>query len=618
MRTFLLTTAIIIIFGTSTLFADSGEDRFNELKNRYYELRQDKKKRQFRVYWSNISKELQTLSEKSDPKLRVRVYFILGELFRDLRRITLSPYDFESAIEYYKKVFTEFPDSNLADDALFYTGKLYLEVENDTDTAIKYFKTIREKYPKGDYFDKAITILNSVPDSDRAEPVPKEKPAEKAVTVQKEEVREQETETVKAPAAEPAKNIFSLNELKIQVGEKGAVCEIFTSAQVRYQYKELPEDVKAQKPPRIYIDLIDTRLSENISKFYSIEKGFLKAVRAGQFADNTVRIVFDLVSIQTYLIYTAENPDRIIMHFGDIADVKPLEISKPEDKKKTEAVIEKEPATKTPDKPAQVVERSEEELNSKIIESIKSDLKKNTIEKKTNTIPLSKQLGLKVKRIVIDPGHGGDDQGAVGKGGLKEKDVVLDIALELAKIIKKNTDLEVFLTRDSDVTLKLSERAALAREKKADLFISIHANANKNRKFAGVEVYYLNNTDDRASQKVAMLENINSDKSISDLKMTLLDLAISANVDESMRLAQYVQSGIVSRLRKKYPDVKDRGVKYALFYVLFGTEIPSILVETSFLSNPVEEKRLKSREYRRQIAEGIFEGIMKYINISDD
>ncbi|MGC9042579.1 MAG: N-acetylmuramoyl-L-alanine amidase family protein, partial [Myxococcota bacterium] len=126
------------------------------------------------------------------------------------------------------------------------------------------------------------------------------------------------------------------------------------------------------------------------------------------------------------------------------------------------------------------------------------------------------------------------------------------------------------------------------------------------------------NTDDRAAQKVAMLENINSDKSISDLKMTLLDLAISANVDESMRLAQYVQDGIVSKLRRKYPDVKDRGVKYALFYVLFGTEIPSILVETSFISNPTEEKRLRSKEYKRLIAEGIYEGIVKYINVLNE
>ncbi len=607
MRVISIILTVFVIYNIGLLYADTNEDKFSELKNRYNELRQDKKKRRFRVYWSKISNELKSLSEKADPKLKVRIYFVLGELYRDLRKITLSPYDFEAAVEYYKNVFSEFPKSNLSDDALYYTGKLYLEVENDSDTAIKYFKIIREKYPGGDYFDKAITILNSVPDSDKVEPAQKDKGS----VIEKEKKGEKTTETEEAVVVDSKekKIISSLNDLKIQIGENGALCELITSGPVRYLYKELPEDLKASKPPRIYIDLIDTKLSENINKLYMVEKGFLRAVRAGQFADNTVRIVFDLVSIKTYLIYTAENPDRIVMHFGDVENIKPVETIISAEKREIKGEIESD--KNIPDKKTN---RPEDEINKAIVESIKSDLKKNITEKKTDTIPLSKQLGLKVKRIVIDPGHGGDDQGAVGKKGLKEKDVVLDIALELAKIIKKNTAIEVILTRDKDTSVKLSERAAIAREKRADLFISIHANANKNRKFSGVEVYYLNNTDDRASQKVAMLENINSDKSISDLKMTLLDLAISANVDESMRLAKYVQTGIITRLKKKYPDVKDRGVKYALFYVLFGTEIPSILVETSFVSNPVEEKRLRTKEYKREIAEGIFEGILKYIN----
>ncbi|MCX7944797.1 MAG: N-acetylmuramoyl-L-alanine amidase [Deltaproteobacteria bacterium] len=602
-----------LICNLNLLSAEPIEEKFLELKNRFAELKQDKKKRLYRVHWSKVSKELLELAEKAEPKLRVRIYFVLGELYRELRKITLSPYDFESAVEYYKKVSFEFPESNLADDALYYLGKLYLEVENDTDMAIKYFKMIKEKYPKGDYFDKAITILNSVPDAYNLETQGAE------VTDSGIEVKDTEDKTVKAKMSEqgvegePTKTLFTLNEIKLQVGEKGAICELFVTGQVRYLYKELPEDIKAQKPPRIYIDLIDTKLSEGINKFYAIERGFLRTVRVGQFADNTVRIVFDLLSIQTYLIYSAEKPERIIIHFGELTDLKPYELKKTEIKRTSD--VDSQTLSKRENKSQ---ESPEEEINKTIVESIKNDLKKNISEKKTDTIPLSKQLGLKVKKIVIDPGHGGDDQGAVGKTGLKEKDVTLDIAIELAKIIKKNTDIEVILTRDSDVNVKLSERAAIAREKKADLFLSIHVNANKNKKYSGVEVYYLNNTDDRASQKVAMLENINSDKSISDLKMTLLDLAISANVDESMRLAQFVQSGIINKVRKKYPDVKDRGVKYALFYVLFGTDIPSILIEASFISNPVEEKRLKTREYKRLIAEGIFDGVMRYINISDE
>ncbi len=621
---------LLIGFYSLNLLAATDEDKYLELRNSYNELKQNKKKRQYRVYWSRISSELIKLSEKAEPKLKVRIYFTLGELFRDLRKITLSPYDFESAIEYYKKVYSEFPDSNLADDALYYTGKLYLEVENDTDQAISFFEKITTSYAKGDYFDKASTILNSLGTNvNQKKEVSKEQKETQEIEKKKSEKKKEEEKETEVKESDNltqeqvSLKLINLENVILKISEEGAICELMVSGNVRYLYKELPEDKKNNKPPRIYIDLIDTRLGENIEKFKSIEKGFIKTIRLGQFADNTVRIVFDLVDIKTYLIFLEENPYKIVVHFGDVTNQTNMTSMEMRQTEKATAPGKIEPSAQKVSDESQKVKKGDEEeskdaINLKIVESMKDSLRKNISEKKADSIPLSKQLGLKVKRIIIDAGHGGDDFGAIGKSGLKEKDVVLDIALELLRIIKKNTDIEAILTRNTDTTLKLSERAALAREKKADLFISIHANANKNKKFSGVEVYYLNNTDDRASQKVAMLENVNSDKSISDLKMTLLDLAISANVDESMRMAQYVQEGIVSKLRKKYPDVKDRGVKYALFYVLFGTEIPSILVETSFISNPVEEKRLKSKEYKKLIAEGIYEGIMKYIKGTEE
>lgn len=607
------TTLFLLLLGIYcvSVYATTDEESYLEIRSRYNDLKQDKKKRHYRVHWSRIASQLTKLSERAEPKLKVRIFFTLGELYRELRKISLSPYDFESAIKYYKKVYSEFPDSNLADDALFYTGKLYLEVENDTEKAITFFEKITASYPKGDYFERASTILNSMGyDASR-----------ESKTGSAEEGASKKEEIQPVAKEQRAVDLMSLEDVVLKIGEDGAICEMLVSGDVRYLYKELPEDRQNNKPPRIYVDLIDTRLSESIQRIRSIERGFIRGVRMGQFADNTVRIVFDLVSIKSYLIFVQENPYKIVVQFGDISNqggmttVSMRQIGQQVSEVKgeiqaKETVILPEGQNKT--------DASEDLINVKIVESIKSDLKKNIIEKKTDSISLSRQLGLKVKRIVIDPGHGGEDHGATGASGLKEKDVALNIALELAKIIKKNSDIEVILTRESDITLKLSERTALAKERRADLFISIHANANKNKKISGVEVYYLNNTDDRASQRVAMLENINSDKSISDLKMTLLDLAISANVDESMRLAQYVQDGIVTSLKKRYPEVKDRGVKYALFYVLFGTEIPSILIETSFISNPTEEKRLRSREYRRLIAKGIFEGIMRYIRGTDE
>lgn len=591
----------------ANVYATTDEESYLEIRGRYNELKRDKKKRRYRVYWSRIASQLRKLSERAEPKLRVRIFFTLAELYRELRKITLSPYDFESAVKYYEKVYSEFPDSNLADDALFYTGKLYLEVENDAEKAITFFEKIISSYPKGDYFERASTILNSIDYDTRRE--------SKVESAKEDAPKKEETQPV--AEGERAADLMSLEDVILKIGEYGAICEMLVSGKIRYLYKELPEDKHNNKPPRIYVDLIDTRLSESIQKIKSIERGFIKGVRIGQFADNTVRIVFDLLSIKSYLIFVQENPYKIVVQFGDISNQGGMTIVSMREvgQQVSEVKGEKETAI-LPEGQNKI--GASKEINVKIVESIKRDLKKNIIEKKRDFIPLSRQLGLKVKRIVIDPGHGGTDYGAIGPSGLKEKDVALDIALELAKIIKKNSDIEVILTRESDITLKLSERTALAKARRADLFISIHANASKNKKISGIEVYYLNNTDDRASQRVAMLENINSDKTISDLKMTLLDLAISANVDESMRLAQYVQNGIVTNLKKRYPNVKDRGVKYALFYVLLGTEIPSILIETSFISNPLEEKRLRSRGYRRLIAKGIFEGIMRYIRGADE
>jgi len=243
-------------------------------------------------------------------------------------------------------------------------------------------------------------------------------------------------------------------------------------------------------------------------------------------------------------------------------------------------------------------------------EGLKTKIRNGTIE---NGISLSEQLGLKFRRIVIDPGHGGDDTGATGKKKTKEKDVVLEIAKKLADKLRENVNVEVIMTRVDDRTVSLSERAQLARAVKADLFISIHANANPNRKHRGIETYYLNNTDDRAAQKVAAMENETSDKGLSDLRMTLLDLALSANVDDSIRLANLIQRSAVDTVRGKYPDVPDHGVKYALFYVLVGTEVPSVLVETSFISNPTEEARLKDPKYQEMLADGIFQGIKTYV-----
>jgi N-acetylmuramoyl-L-alanine amidase len=224
------------------------------------------------------------------------------------------------------------------------------------------------------------------------------------------------------------------------------------------------------------------------------------------------------------------------------------------------------------------------------------------------------------KRIVLDPGHGGHDPGAVGPKNLYEKDVVLDVALKLKKILAQDQNLDVFLTRETDVFIPLEQRTAIANSKNADLFISIHANASPRKEAKGIETYLLNWTNDEEAMKVAARENAISLKKMKKmnegrdlLDIMLSDLRRDNKRDESLKLASFVQKHMVSGLNRNYSHIVDHGVKQALFYVLFGAQMPSVLVEVSFISNPLEEKLLAKESYRGELAQSIASGISKYM-----
>jgi N-acetylmuramoyl-L-alanine amidase len=227
-------------------------------------------------------------------------------------------------------------------------------------------------------------------------------------------------------------------------------------------------------------------------------------------------------------------------------------------------------------------------------------------------ITLAEQLGLKVRRVVIDAGHGGHDTGAVGKGGTDEKDVALAIALRLGQVLT-DQGLEVVHTREDDHFVRLEDRARLANEARGDLFISVHCNSGSESSWKGVETYSLNLTSDRYAIRLAARENASSAKTMSDLQFLLADLATRAHTDESARLAERVQRSLVSRVASKYPKTRDLGHKEALFYVLLGAKMPAILVETAFLSNPDEEKRLATPGYQDEVARAIAAGVQDFL-----
>jgi len=307
-------------------------------------------------------------------------------------------------------------------------------------------------------------------------------------------------------------------------------------------------------PDRVYFDLKNSRLKKEIKTALPVGDGLLKAVRAGQFDAQTVRVVLDLEKIKDFHSFILDDPTRLVI------DVNGAEIAK---------------------KPETPVVR---------------------------------------RRVVIDPGHGGHDPGAVGPSGLYEKNVVLDIALKLKKILFEDPFNEVFLTRETDRFISLEERTAMANRKNADFFVSIHANANPVRRVKGIETYLLNWTNDDEAMRVAARENRISLKKMREmhrqmdtLGMILNDLSRDSKRNDSIKLANYIQQSMVTTLNNEssYKSI-DLGVKQALFYVLFGARMPSVLVEVSFISNPQEEQLLSDESYRMQIAKAIAKGLNTY------
>lgn len=344
-----------------------------------------------------------------------------------------------------------------------------------------------------------------------------------------------------------------------------------------YKHRLLKEDSKIKKQRRFFIDIKNAVINPSLKKSILINDGLLKMARAGQYTKEIVRVVLDIESIQDYKIFSLEEPFRIVV---DVMG------------KKQGAGGREQGAEET---------------------KLKTDQKTAPLPPPT----LAQQLGLKIKRIVIDAGHGGKDPGAVGKGGLKEKDVVLKIAKGLKETLSKETEAEIVMTRDADRFIELEERTAIANTKEADIFISIHANASFNRLANGVETYYLNLTNDERAIRVAARENAVSMKKMSDLQYILLDLMKTAKTNESSRLAARVQDSLTAHLKTKYSNIKGNGVKGAPFYVLVGTHMPSILVEVSFISNPEEEARLRDDAYIKEIVNGVTNGVARYVKEMD-
>jgi N-acetylmuramoyl-L-alanine amidase len=585
-----LIPAVLLVAGAwSAPAAQATVDQLKQAKECTRQLYTSPKRMKYRSEWQRCLRLYENYYRRSPKGSQAdEALFSLGKLNEGLYGQSRRSSDLDAAISRFRQVVKEFPKSPLADDAQYRLGEIYLKYQKDPERAyVEFFKVVMD-FPSGDMKPKAqerlaeleaqggkrqttveLPPVPAVPPS----PAPAESGSETpppGPTLPSPSTSEQTavaaTNTAPGasvpPSASPnSSELARVTDIRYWSAPDYTRVVIHVDGQVPYTSRLLRADPGLKIPPRLYIDIEGSRLSPSVPGSIPIGDGLLRHARVGQHTVDTVRVVLDIESIERHKIFSLYDPYRIVIDLTGESKALP-------------------PAPERGARP---------------------------------TLSLAQQLGLGVKRVVIDPGHGGKDPGAQGPGGLAEKQIALSLAKKLRDKLRKELKLEAILTRETDLFLPLEERTGIANTKKADLFISIHTNASRNKDLRGISTYILNVATDHEAAKLAAFENAVSTKRISDLEKILSDLMLNTKISESTRLAHMAQDEMLRALRSKYSDVRDLGVRQAPFYVLIGAQMPCILVECSFISNPIEARRLASSAYQDLVATGIVNGVRSYI-----
>ncbi len=594
--------------------------QFKQATSYFTELQDDKKRASSKEYWDTASKKFQKVHDRQ-PKSA----YAAASLFM-LGRITYSRYlqfndaaDLDKALGYYQDITTLFPWHQLADDSLFTQGRIQLEDKKDPQAAARIYARITSEYYTGELMSKAREKLEMLA-KDFNIPLPS---AVVTVPADSSPLSTEDSPPVDVSELPNVKNRSYVLPVKYWSSNNYTRIVINTSRPVSYK-EELLEKV-GEQPRRLFIDFDKSYIEPQYRAPIPIQDGLLQQVRTAQFSPDTVRVVLDIESIKSYKIYSLPDPFRVIVDVhgqSNSADVPVVDKLTPPENQAKDDIVSLEPGIVK--KRPKVSLDTTNDQNTPIL--ILQDYKKNKLSAKPKkpapelnapltspALSLAQQLNLGVRRIVLDPGHGGKDPGA-SAFGMKEKDLVLRVAKKLAAKLKKEMGYEVILTRNDDTFISLEERTAIANTNGADLFISLHLNAHPSAKVFGFETYYLNLSTDSEAIRVAALENATSTHQLSDLQTILSDIMKNSKIDESSRLAQKVQDALSSGLSgRKYQQVKNLGVKQAPFYVLIGAEMPAILIEMAFLSNKTDAHQVKKEGYQDALAAEIVQGLQTYI-----
>ena len=591
-----------------------------------------------RVYYGSPT------STKADPSV-VAVAELMVEMGERLDDDDIL----RKAVRQYEFLRREYPGSKNRSDALFAIGKIYQDDLDDPQRSADRIPGIPSPLPGSHLADDARKSLAG----DAPQVVGK---VEAGRDAEETPPDSREGSGKASSGSEPGGEAAGAGEKLLRVtGIRHWSAPDYTRVTIDVEQDVKFESQRIGSPDRIFFDLLDTKLAATlVGKTFDVEDGFLRKIRVAQFERGRTRVVLEVDDLSDYNAFLLPNPPRLIIDIhgkpeansrtAQAAPAATSQLAKSEPMPAGSAKTDAEPelsagvasnnglknngvkkkiveADSNDQAPMAEANPAEPKRVGKAAVTSASERSKVRLTRSAREAqPMAKgdrslirALGLKIGKIVIDPGHGGFDTGTIGPNGLLEKDLVLDVSRRLGKLLEARLGAEVDYTRRDDTFIPLETRTAIANQDQADLFISVHANSSRDPDARGVETYYLNFSSSAEALEVAARENAVSEKSIHELQDLVKKIALQEKIDESREFATDVESALHSGLALKNPGLRDRGVKKAPFIVLIGANMPSILAEVSFVSNPGDERRLETSEFRQRIAESLYRGIAKYV-----
>ncbi len=582
--------------------------------------------------------------------------YAAARLCRDCFRLSGTRAHADRALSLADWLMREYPASPLRDDALRLKGEIYADDLHDSDKAREILTEYLKKFPRSSYARVVKDKLKALDAAGTGTPAAASSPSAAPADARSVPV------AAAAPAAPPGAIVAQITEIRFWSTLDYTRVVIDLDREVPFTHNEVDH------PYRIYLDFNRTILSAAVKgKNFAVGDSYLDRIRVGQYQLDVARVVLDFKQKGSLTVFTLYDPFRVVVDIRDLDKGQSLDERKrrlarlykeSQDKDKTAekpaaAPVAGKPATSPPpagatatpspepkapatptapaakpaapppapagtaaDKPAaerpkpagggtQPQPSAGEPGSAEPLPPPKPNL--------DGRRSLTRILGMKVGKIVIDPGHGGKDSGSIGYGGIREKDVTLAIAKKLKAELESRLNIEVLLTRETDVYMPLEQRTAMASVENADLFISLHANASKDSKAAGIETFYLGLTRDSRTQLLAAVENASAQQNLSQLEDVIKKITMYEKVNESRDFATKVHRKMIGAVRKLEPSVRDRGVKKAPFVVLIGTDIPAILLEIGFISNKRESQIISQADSQNRVAQSISLGIEDYL-----